>query len=76
MDISGASASSIAQHLNRQDQAQAQTQAQMSLFKKALDTQANNAMALVESIPNPSGSLATPSQALPPHLGQNINTSA
>lgn len=76
MDISGASASSIAQHLNRQDQAQAQTQAQMSMFKKAIDTQADNAMALVESIPSPTGAMATPSQALPSNLGQNINTSA
>ncbi|PTN10860.1 YjfB family protein [Nitrosomonas aestuarii] len=42
-----------------------------AVFKKALDISSENAMALIEAIPD-----NTPAQNLPSHLGQNINTIA
>lgn len=42
-----------------------------AVLKKALDISADNAMALIEAIPK-----NIPAQHLPPHLGQNINTTA
>ncbi|SEN41247.1 Putative motility protein [Nitrosomonas marina] len=42
-----------------------------AVLKKALDISADNAMALIEAIPE-----NTSAQHLPSHLGQNINTTA
>lgn len=42
-----------------------------AVLKKALDISTENAIALIEAIPD-----NTPAQNLPPHLGQNINTTA
>ena len=42
-----------------------------AVLKKALDISAENAIKLIEAIPD-----NTPAQNLPPHLGQNINTTA
>ncbi len=42
----------------------------MAVLKKALDTERAGAAALLDAIPAPS------STNLPPHLGQNINTTA
>ena len=43
----------------------------ITVLKKAMDIQASNAAALLEALPPV---VATPN--LPPHLGQNINTTA
>lgn len=40
----------------------------VAVLKKALDTQASGALALIGAIPAP--------QSLPPNLGQNVNTTA
>jgi hypothetical protein len=42
----------------------------ISVLKKALDVESNTATALLNAIP------AAPSANLPPHLGQNVNTTA
>lgn len=44
----------------------------VTLLKKALDIEAQSALALIAAIPRPA---PTPSR-LPPNLGQNINTTA
>ena len=44
----------------------------LSVLKKAIDIEAQNAMALIAAIPQPQQSAAN----LPPNLGQNINTTA
>ena len=44
----------------------------MTVFKKALDIEAQSAMQLINAIPQPPQSAAN----LPPNLGQNINTTA
>lgn len=44
----------------------------MSVLKKALSAQAQSATALVNALPKPSSG----PQGLPPHLGQNVNTTA
>jgi len=45
----------------------------LTVLKKAIDVEAQAAMALINAIPQPS----QPSAAnLPPNLGQNINTTA
>lgn len=43
-----------------------------AVFKKALDIGAANAAALIASMPD----IATMASNLPPHLGQNVNTTA
>ena len=45
----------------------------MSVLKKTLNTQAQGAAALVNSLPQPA---KTTSANLPSHLGQNIDTTA
>lgn len=40
----------------------------ISVLKKALEAQTNGAMALINALPQPTGS--------PPHLGNNIDSSA
>jgi len=42
-----------------------------AVLKKALDVGADNAMALIEAIPD-----IAPTQNLPSHIGKNINTTA
>jgi hypothetical protein len=42
---------------------------QVAVLKKTLDIASSSALALIDSIP-------TPTENLPPHLGQNINTTA
>ena len=44
----------------------------LAVLKKAMDIEARNAMALLDAIPQPAKNPAN----LPPHLGQNINTTA
>lgn len=43
----------------------------LAVLKKAIDVEAQAAMALINAIPQPQ---RTSSANLPPHLGQNINT--
>ena len=45
----------------------------LSVLRKAIDIEAQNAMALLDAIPQPPQQSAA---NLPPHLGQNINTIA
>jgi len=45
----------------------------MTVLKKAIDVEAQAAMALINAIPQPP---QTGSANLPPHLGQHINTTA
>jgi Putative motility protein len=46
----------------------------IAVLKKALETQAQNAQALINAVPQPPK--AASSNNLPPNLGQNINTKA
>lgn len=68
MEISANAAVSAAM---MQKQAGAHQEVQVSMFKKALDTQTQGAMALIEAIPKPQST-----QGLPPNLGNNINVTA
>ncbi|WP_151636418.1 YjfB family protein [Noviherbaspirillum aerium] len=43
----------------------------VAVLKKAMDMQASNATALLQALPP-----VTPAANLPPHLGQNVNTTA
>lgn len=45
----------------------------LSVLKKAIDIEAQGAMALIAALPQPPQQSAA---NLPPHLGQNINTTA
>jgi hypothetical protein len=45
----------------------------MAMLKKASEIQASSALALLNAIPQPQ---QTSAANLPPHLGQNINTTA
>jgi len=47
-----------------------QDEVSIAVLRKALDMQANSAATLIEAIPS------VGSANLPPHLGQNINTTA
>ncbi|MEN3294238.1 MAG: hypothetical protein V7642_3491 [Burkholderiales bacterium] len=42
----------------------------IAVLKKALDTQATSAAALIQALP------PVQSASMPPHLGQNVNTTA
>ena len=71
MDISGVSVNGAVSAVLAQQEVYAQNQVNVSMFKKALDTQSQNAMALIDSLPQlPS------TQGLPANLGNNINTTA
>jgi len=71
MDISGVSVNGAVSAVLAQQEVYAQNQVNVSMFKKALDTQSQNAMALIDSLPQlPS------TQDLPANLGNNINTTA
>ncbi len=60
MDVSAIASASTAMA-----SAQVGNAVQVSVLKKAINIQAQGAMALLDALPQP---------ALPPHLGQNINT--
>jgi hypothetical protein len=63
MDISAISslATSLSESRTSQD-------VSIAVLKTALDSEAQSASALIDAIPSPAN--------LPPHLGQNINTTA
>ena len=65
MDVNGIAnlATTLAQQRTSQD-------VSIAVLKKALDTDRAGATALLDAIPPP------PSSNLPPHLGQNVNTTA
>lgn len=71
MDISGVSAAGAVSAALAQKQVYAEGDASVAMFKKALDTQAQNAMMLINSLPQ-----APTTQGLPANLGGNINTTA
>lgn len=60
-------ASAIASASAAMASAQVGDAVQISVLKKAINIQAQGAIALLNALPQP---------ALPPHLGQNINTVA
>lgn len=66
MDVTG-----IASITTAMSEAYIQQASGTAVLKKALDISAENAIALIEAIPD-----NTPAQNLPSHLGQNINTTA
>jgi len=68
MNVSPEQAVSMAVNMK---QGQAQEQAQISMLKKAIDTQAEGALALIESLPT-----IQTNQGLPANLGKNINVTA
>lgn len=63
--------SNIASAATTMSEASVQQAAGTAVLKKALDIGAENAMALINAIPD-----NTAAQNLPSHLGQNINTTA
>ncbi|MBF6057477.1 YjfB family protein [Thiomicrorhabdus heinhorstiae] len=71
MDISGVSAAGAVSAVLAQQQVYTQEQAGVSMLKKSLDMQSQNALTLIQSIPQ-----ASSTQGLPPNLGNNINTTA
>lgn len=74
MDISGVSAGGMVSAALAQKEVYAQGDAQVTMLKKAIDTETQGAMALINSLPQPPAAPST--QGLPPNLGQNINTTA
>ena len=75
MDISGVSASGAVSATLAQQDVYTQEQVSVSMLKKALDSQAQNALALVESIPKVP-SIQGSSVNLASNIGNNINTTA
>jgi len=71
MDISNISANGAVSAALAQKQAGNLAEVQTTVFKKALDTQTENALMLIQSVPQPQ-QLST--QGLPPNLGNTINT--
>lgn len=71
MDISGVSAAGAVSAVMAQQQVYTQQQAGVTMFKKALDTQTQNALSLIQSLPQ-----APSTQGLPSNLGNHINTTA
>ena len=69
MDISGVSAAGAVSAALAQKQVYSEQEAGVAMLKKAIDSQAANALALVNSVPAPPNT-----QSLPTNLGQNINT--
>lgn len=63
MDINMTSSASMAQGVSGS--------VGVAMLKKAIDTEANMALALINAIPQPQSA-----SNLPPNLGQNINTTA
>ncbi|MBN2647685.1 MAG: YjfB family protein [Thiotrichales bacterium] len=71
MELSNLSANAMVGMALAQQQAAVQEQVGVAMLKKSIDTQSQNAMALISSVQP-----ATSSTHLPSHLGQNINTKA
>jgi hypothetical protein len=65
MEVTG-----IANLATKIDTARTNQEVGIAIFKKALDAQAAGAAALIQALPP-----VTPAN-LPPHLGQNVNTTA
>jgi hypothetical protein len=63
MDVSG-----IANLATQMSAAQTNAEVSTTVLKKAIDLQAQGALALLDALPQP--------QNLPAHLGQNVNTTA
>lgn len=55
-----------------QQQANMQQTGQITMLKKAMDMQSQGALMLIATLPSNNAS----AQALPPNVGQNINTTA
>lgn len=68
--LDGVSAGGAVAGAMAQSQVYAKQEAQVSMFKKALDSQAQNVLTLLEGV------ASAPSAKLPMNLGQNINTTA
>lgn len=66
MDVDVGSIASVATSLTQQQIADA---VGVLVLKKAMQIQADSAVALIEALPTPSNSLSA-------HLGQNVNTTA
>ncbi|GKS69925.1 hypothetical protein W03_19290 [Nitrosomonas sp. PY1] len=66
MDIADIANTATAMNSVKTDQA-----VSIAVLKKAMDINAAGALTLIEAIPE-----SSPIQSLPPHLGQNINTTA
>jgi hypothetical protein len=66
--MDGVSASGAVSAALAQKEVYQQQEVQVTMLKKALDVQAEGALALLEGL--------TPSQHLPDNLGKNINTTA
>ncbi len=64
MDIAGNSISSLVNSTNAQELS-------VAVLKKALDSQAQAALSLIQAIPQPPST-----SGLPPNVGRNINTTA
>lgn len=71
MDISGVSAGGAVSAALAQKEVYAQGDAQVTMLKKAIDTETQGAMQLINALPQ-----APSAQNLPANLGQNINTTA
>ena len=66
MDVTGIANTATAMNDVKTDQA-----ISIAVLKKSMDINAAGALALIEAMPE-----NLPIQSLPPHLGQNINTTA
>ncbi len=68
--LEGVSAGGAVAGAMAQNQVYVKQEAQVTMFKKALDTQTQNMLTLLEGV------APVPSTKLPMNLGQNINTTA
>lgn len=73
MDLSGVSANGAASAVMAQQQIYQQGEVQVNMLKKAIDTQTEGAMALIENIPS---APSNPRAGLPDNLGNHVNTTA
>ena len=75
MEVSNSSiASSVLFDQSASNKSNTSNEIGIAVLKKALDSQAQSAAALINALPQPD---KTPSSNnLPPHLGQNVNTTA
>ncbi|OFZ68885.1 MAG: hypothetical protein A2Z01_03520 [Betaproteobacteria bacterium RBG_16_58_11] len=64
MEIAGNSLNALVNNTNAQELS-------VAVLKKALDSQTQAALSLIQAIPQPPST-----SGLPPHLGRNINTTA
>ena len=72
MDISNVSVNGAVSAVLAQKEVYNQEQVSEGMLKKALDTQSQSALALIESIPQ----ITPTTQGLPANLGNHINTTA